>query len=354
MRRVMILLMAFVSLFLPVMAEEAAEAAVIPEVVVTLSQNSFDAPGPVEVDIVVKNTSGRDMSGPCALYDPSGVRITEFGQPTLAAGESTTWNGTWSVTQEQLEAEQLLFTLMYAVPDTDNNFSLKRRPFSVPITYTPAEAAEAAEAAPTYSVEPFVPVADDFYGTWTVLYYVENGVARLPEEGLDATQIIITAERAVPYSGSTEGPLFTISISDNILSIDGAADFHLVSPDLMICEESGMTAILQRTAPAPFDSPFAGTWQPLLAAGAGEIILAGTLPEEELYTLSFGADFVTISPVDEDAYSYLTFSLPVTYDGNTCRAIDGGDVMTMTIDSNGLMTMTNSWDSFVVLLVPVP
>lgn len=214
------------------------------------------------------------------------------------------------------------------------------------------EAAQTAEAATTYPFEPFVPVADDFYGTWTVLYYIEEGVARLPEDGRDVTQVIITAEGAVPYCGGEKGPLFTISINGNILSIEDAENFRLIAPDLMICEEPGMTAILQRTAPAPFDSPFAGDWQPLLAAGAGEVILAGTLPEEELFTLRFEAECMTIIPFSED-YSDMDLSFPVTYDGNVCRATDGTDVIIMTIDSNGLLTMTDCWDSSVALFVPV-
>ena len=53
----------------------AENVSVIPEVSVQLSQNRFNGPGPVDVTITVSNNSSTDMAGPCALFDPNGVRV---------------------------------------------------------------------------------------------------------------------------------------------------------------------------------------------------------------------------------------------------------------------------------------
>ena len=104
-----------------------------PHVAVTLSNAIFTAPGPVDVTITVTNTSGADMPGPCALYAPDGMRITGFGTPTLAAGESATWQGTWQVTAGMLDEGCIRFALVTAGTNPDDPSALEYHHFAVSI-----------------------------------------------------------------------------------------------------------------------------------------------------------------------------------------------------------------------------
>ncbi len=67
-----------------------------------LSSTRFSGPAEVTVNISVSNTTDEDMPGPLALYYPNGKMISEFGTPTLTAGQTKTWQGTWTVTEEQI------------------------------------------------------------------------------------------------------------------------------------------------------------------------------------------------------------------------------------------------------------
>ena len=96
------LLLLFVLSMLGVSAA-VAEAIVEPVLRMDLSQTRFTGPQEVAVTIGVTNESGEDMPGPMALYYPNGKMIAEFGTPTLKAGETRTWEGRWTVTEEQLK-----------------------------------------------------------------------------------------------------------------------------------------------------------------------------------------------------------------------------------------------------------
>lgn len=114
-----------------VTAASAAAPSAIPEVAVALSQTSFSAPGPVGVTITV--TATQDMPGPCTLYDPNGVRIAEFGTPTLSAGESAVWTGAWQVTQAQLDAGELVFAVVWFEPDGNGASVMKQQAYRAPL-----------------------------------------------------------------------------------------------------------------------------------------------------------------------------------------------------------------------------
>ena len=72
-------------------------------------------PGPVEVTIKVYNGGDTDMQNPMTLYDPDGNAVSTFTDVMLKAGQSQSWNGTWNVTQDQMEDEKLRFVLRYAL-----------------------------------------------------------------------------------------------------------------------------------------------------------------------------------------------------------------------------------------------
>ncbi|MBR3763424.1 MAG: hypothetical protein IKK57_02600 [Clostridia bacterium] len=118
----------------------AENVGAIPEVSVQLSQNRFNGPGPVDVTVAVSNNSSTDMAGPCALFDPNGVRVIDFGTPTLKAGDSVTWQGTWQVTEEHLTAGRLTFVLAYHIVGDDGVIVQKQQPYGTAVVNAGAEA----------------------------------------------------------------------------------------------------------------------------------------------------------------------------------------------------------------------
>lgn len=79
----------------------------------------LSAPGKVNIVITITNTGDEDMPEAVTLYDPDGVKISEFGDPVLAAGASKTWQGEWWVTEKQFEAGKITFSIKYAAYDGD-------------------------------------------------------------------------------------------------------------------------------------------------------------------------------------------------------------------------------------------
>ena len=90
-----------------------------------LSATRFSGPAEVKVTISVSNTTDEDMPGPLALYYPNGKMISEFGTPTLAAGQTKTWEGTWMVTEEQIKAGKVLFAVQYSYLAEDGSVARK-------------------------------------------------------------------------------------------------------------------------------------------------------------------------------------------------------------------------------------
>ena len=111
-----------------------AEEAVAPDLNMNLSQTRFAGPQEVTVTITVTNPSEEPM-GPMALYYPNGKMIAEFGTPTLEAGESRTWEGAWTVTEEQLKQGRVIFAIQYLAKETDGSSSRKKQPYYVPVQW---------------------------------------------------------------------------------------------------------------------------------------------------------------------------------------------------------------------------
>ncbi len=113
-----------------------AEEAVAPVLNMELSQYRFTGPQEVTVTICVTNPSDQETLGPMALYYPDGRIIEEFGTPTLDAGESRTWEGTWAVTEEQLKQGRVIFAIQYVRKETDGSFSRQTQPYYAPVVWT--------------------------------------------------------------------------------------------------------------------------------------------------------------------------------------------------------------------------
>lgn len=170
----------------------ADNAVVVPEVQVVLSQNRFSGPGPVDVTVTVSNKAATNMPGPCALYDPDGVRIAAFGQPTLKAGESTVWSGTWNVTEKQLGDGKIVFVLAYTYLNSEGTLDQKTQPISVPIVNAGLE----AKLEVSRSITPTTARKDQ-------KVYVTYTIANVG--GLDVKDVTIKESSAISSSAANIG-----------------------------------------------------------------------------------------------------------------------------------------------------
>ncbi|GHU72070.1 hypothetical protein AGMMS49992_07230 [Clostridia bacterium] len=70
----------------------------------------------VHVSIQISNVGDDDIPGALVLFDPANNRVTSFGSGgslTLNRGQQYPWQGDWYVTQDQLNAGQITYTLQY-------------------------------------------------------------------------------------------------------------------------------------------------------------------------------------------------------------------------------------------------
>ena len=133
-KRLIVFLLVLCSLLL---ISTAAMAATDPiEVKMQLSNNTFTKPEEITVSIQISNTGDTDMPGPVTLYYPDGTQIEEFGSPTLAAGTQKSWEGTWTVTEEQLSSGRITFRVKYSITGDDGTLVSKTKNFAKAITYT--------------------------------------------------------------------------------------------------------------------------------------------------------------------------------------------------------------------------
>ena len=78
-----------------------------------LSKYKFSGPETVDVRISVANSGEGDMAKPVTLYYPDGTKVEDFGSPILKVGSRKSWSGSWTITQEQLDAGKVVFTVKY-------------------------------------------------------------------------------------------------------------------------------------------------------------------------------------------------------------------------------------------------
>ena len=125
MKKRILVLVALVALFVLGLSSAAMAADDPVKLQMELSSTRFSGPAEVKVTISVTNTTDADMPGPLALYYPSGKMISEFGTPTLSAGQSRTWEGTWTVTEEQIKAGKVIFAVQYSYLAEDGSVAKK-------------------------------------------------------------------------------------------------------------------------------------------------------------------------------------------------------------------------------------
>ena len=105
------------------------------KVSMSFSQSEFTEPEEITVSITVSNEGDTDMISPLVLCAPSGVEVDNFDTAALKSGESRSWSGEWTVTQEQLEAGKLGYRIKYSVYTTGGEIVTKAKNFYKKITY---------------------------------------------------------------------------------------------------------------------------------------------------------------------------------------------------------------------------
>ena len=125
---------------------------VIPEVSLELSKTGFSGPEKVSFAIQVTNNSSLNMVRPVKLYYPNGLEAEDFGEEILAAGETLRWLGEWNVTEAELVAGKISFSMTWEVPtgETDENgepvFTQRKKSFSKRIRYVDEEEGDGTPA----------------------------------------------------------------------------------------------------------------------------------------------------------------------------------------------------------------
>lgn len=101
---------------------------------VTLSKAEFHGIEEIDVTVTVTNISGQDLTRAVSLLNPSGRKIKEFGSPKLAAGESRTWTGKWTLTEKQLQNGTVTFSVNYGKGTLNTSRMIQYTPPGVEIT----------------------------------------------------------------------------------------------------------------------------------------------------------------------------------------------------------------------------
>ncbi len=110
--------------FCPAGAEEPAKRDLTLQLV--LSERQVRAGDTIQVYFSAANTSGKDFTSPVTLMDPKGKQVKDFGAPVLKSGTYAYWFGSWTVTEKDLEAEKIIFTVKYSMEDENGGIVNKK------------------------------------------------------------------------------------------------------------------------------------------------------------------------------------------------------------------------------------
>lgn len=231
-RSVLILIiLAIVTVFSSALAEDPVKLKM------NLSNNRPEAGEAIHVAITVTNQGEETMPGPVTLYTPEGKRIKEFGAPVLEAGGEASWEGDWTVTEEQLAEGRITFTVRYEY-DQDGTVVKKVKHFSKKLL--PKEEAKATEKTDSsglldnwdgysllgvmFPVKPGKEENRRSYGKWTL----HAGAADITNEFFSDGSMIMTIRQEgkdpVAYPG-----LYRIVGNDiemYVVRDDGRIDFN--------------------------------------------------------------------------------------------------------------------------------
>lgn len=94
------------------------------EFTIQVTPTEMTEPGQVKVSLRVANTGNADMIDAVTLYDPAGKLVGSFGDGgsyLLSAGAFRTWEGTWNVTEAELDKGSFAYTIKYHLLDDEGN-----------------------------------------------------------------------------------------------------------------------------------------------------------------------------------------------------------------------------------------
>ena len=118
----------------------SAQAAGDPiEFTIEATPTELTAPGDVTVSLRVSNTGDKDMLDPVTLLDPAGNVVSSFGDNgsiVLGAGKYLSWSGTYAVTEEDLDAGRLVYTIKYNLEDEDGSIAECTQQGVIALSYT--------------------------------------------------------------------------------------------------------------------------------------------------------------------------------------------------------------------------
>ena len=183
---------------------------------------SFTGPEEVTVSIDVRNAGDEDFPGPVELYYPDLTPVEEFGSPTLAAGSSRNWEGTWKVTQKELEEGVIAFYVRYPVKDEESGeLVTKAKKLSFKINYSGAE--------PELDINrTFLPAIAQKNQEVSVIYEIKNtGAAEVENVTIKENAAIATTAGAIKSiaPGETKRFVFTVKMGTKDLTSEAVITY---------------------------------------------------------------------------------------------------------------------------------
>ena len=138
------------------------------EVTVEAAGTEMSGPGEIQVSLRVANVTKEDITDPVTLIDPSGKQVESFGdngELFLKADGFYTWQGTWQVSQEELDKGKAVYQVQYHQQDASGmiftvtldapvalTYSVEKAGLSATRTITPEVCREGKQVTVTYDL----------------------------------------------------------------------------------------------------------------------------------------------------------------------------------------------------------
>ena len=114
----------------------------------TLSNNKPAVGETIHVAITVTHTGERDLPGPVRLFGPDRKKIEEFGEQTIAPGQTASWEGDWTITKNEQKNAKITYSIRYNVYDDDNEVRTKTKNFSKKLAVSEAQETKSGNKGP--------------------------------------------------------------------------------------------------------------------------------------------------------------------------------------------------------------
>ena len=135
-RKWIIAIMALCLIFIGCVCAEQVDPV---EVTVEATGTEMSGPGDIQVTLRVANASKEDLPDPVILLDPNGEQVQSFGdngQVMLKADGFYVWQGTYSVTQEDLNKGRVAYQVQYQRQDDSGMIFTMTQDAAIALTYS--------------------------------------------------------------------------------------------------------------------------------------------------------------------------------------------------------------------------